>query len=352
MTSRERVLKTFAREKADRMPINYFGNGAINDKLMRHFNTDYDGVLDSLGVDFRQIYVPYTGKKLFKDIEGTIVNDTYGFYSRWAEHKDGGYWDLCNFPLENATDEQIANYPVPDPNDFDYDYALACANKYKDRALYVGNGGFADIINATGRLMGMEQILINLISEDEATFKYIDRKCKMELAQLEKMIQKLGGRADFMWIGEDLGTQIAPMISLDLYRKTIMPYHRQYINLAKAYNIPVMVHTCGSSSWVYEDFIQMGVKGVDTLQPEAANMSPQFLLEKFGGRLCFHGCISTAGALAYGSPEEVEADVKNKCDFFRGSHSYMISPTHSIQDNSPLSNVLKMYESAVKYGKY
>ena len=48
----------------------------------------------------------------------------------------------------------------------------------------------------------------------------------------------------------------------------------------------------------------MGVNGVDTLQPEAANMSPEYLKKQFGGRLNFRGCISTAGPLAYGTPEE------------------------------------------------
>lgn len=70
----------------------------------------------------------------------------------------------------------------------------------------------------------------------------------------------------------------------------LRPIHQRYVDLAKAYNKPVMVHTCGCSSWVYEDFIQMGVNAVDTLQPEATNMDPKYLKEHFGGRLSFHGC--------------------------------------------------------------
>ncbi|MGI6506557.1 MAG: hypothetical protein ACOX2V_09335 [Clostridia bacterium] len=76
--------------------------------------------------------------------------------------------------------------------------------------------------------------------------------------------------------------------------------------MAKAYDLPVIIHTCGSSSWVYEEFIEMGMNGVDTLQPEAANMSPQYLADHFGGRLVFRGCISTAGPLAYGTVEETK----------------------------------------------
>ena len=174
----------------------------------------------------------------------------------------------------------------------------------------------------------------------------------MELKQLERMIERARGRIDFMWIGEDLGTQIAPMISMELYNSVLRPIHSQYIELAKSYGLPVMIHSCGSSSWVYEEWIRMGVRAVDTLQPEAKNMQPQYLVERFGGRLSFHGSISTAGPLAYGTPKDVEDNVRETCEIYRDTYSYIISPTHSIQDNSPLENVLALYESARKYGKY
>ena len=72
----------------------------------------------------------------------------------------------------------------------------------------------------------------------------------------------------------------------------------------------VMLHTCGSSSWTYDDYAEMGVAVVDTLQPEAADMSPRYLKDRFGGKLAFHGCISTAGAVAYGSVDDVAAEVR------------------------------------------
>lgn len=118
---------------------------------------------------------------------------------------------------------------------------------------------------------------------------------------MERLIEKCKDHLDFIWLGEDLGTQIAPMISLELYRKHIKPIHKQFADLANSYHLPAIIHTCGSSSWAYEDFIEIGIRGVDTLQPEAKNMSPAYLAEKFGGRLNFRGCISTAGALAYGT---------------------------------------------------
>lgn len=63
----------------------------------------------------------------------------------------------------------------------------------------------------------------------------------------------------------------------------ILPRHQKFLDLAAAHNLPVMMHTCGSSSWAYEDYIRLGLKAVDTLQPEAADMSPAHLKKTFGG---------------------------------------------------------------------
>ena len=140
---------------------------------------------------------------------------------------------------------------------------------------------------------------------------------------------------------------------MDMYQKVLRPRHQKFIDLAKAYDIPVLIHTCGSSSWVYETFIQMGVTGVDTLQPEAKDMSPQYLAEHFGGRpLAFRGCISTAGPLAYGTPEEVESCLSGTLETLMPYGGYHFAPTHQIQDNTPVENIIAMYQTAHTYGRY
>jgi uroporphyrinogen decarboxylase len=200
--------------------------------------------------------------------------------------------------------------------------------------------------------MGMEDILVHLITENEAALEFVDRRNAMNLAVMERTLEMYRGKIDFMWVGEDLGTQNTPMISLDLFRKIFRPRHQKFIDLAKAYNLPVMIHTCGSSSWAYEDFIEMGMTGVDTLQPEATNMSPAYLKEHFGGRLSFRGCISTAGPLAYGTAQETEANVKDTLEIMMKGYGYHFAATHAIQDNSPTENVIAMYNAAHKYGVY
>ena len=354
MTSRERVLRTFALERTDRVPINYSSNPTIHRKFADALGTagDHEAFLNALGVDFRGIGAEFVGKCPFPELPGLRVNPVYGFYTRWVENEYGGYDDFCAFPLAGASDEAIDAFPCPDPGEFDVDSAVSNLDRFGDRAVSCGGAGTGDIINSIGRVMGMEDTLVNLLTEHPPTLRLIDRKLDMELGVLARILERAGDRVDFMWLGEDLGTQRAPMIGAELYRRVLRPRHQRFIDLAKRHRLPVMVHTCGASSWVYEDFVEMGVSAVDTLQPEAEGMSPESLTERFGGRLAFHGCISTAGPLAYGSAADAAAYCKRTLEVMMPRRGYFFAPTHAIQDNTPVENLFAMYQAAHDFGRY
>jgi uroporphyrinogen decarboxylase len=139
---------------------------------------------------------------------------------------------------------------------------------------------------------------------------------------------------------------------MELFRKHIRPRHEQLFRLAKAYDLPTVLHSCGSSSWAYEEYIEMGLNVVDTLQPEAKDMDPAYLKKAFGGRLAFHGCISTAGPVAHGTVRDVIASCRKTLEIMMLGGGYTFAPTHLLQDNSPTENVVAMYETAKKYGTY
>jgi len=355
MTSKERVLTTFAHEEPDRVPISYYANPGI-DKRFKDYYKDVRGDDRSLGVildlDFRAVGAGYKGPKLHEEVPGRNVDSLWGIHTRYIEHESGGYWDFCDFPLEHADEETVANWPMPNPDDFDYSKLDAECDRHERFAVYTGGAGLPDIINATGMIRTMQQVLIDLITDNPAGLLYIDRRLEINLEITRRTLEAAKGKIDFVWLGEDLGTQNSPIMSIELFRKHIRPRHQKFVDLAKSFGLPTMIHTCGSSSWAYEDFIEMGVKGVDTLQPEAANMSPRYLKDHFGGRLFFHGCISTAGPVAYGTPEEVTDYCRETLDIMMPGGGYCFAPTHSLQDNSPTENVVVMYDVAHKYGRY
>ena len=81
-------------------------------------------------------------------------------------------------------------------------------------------------------------------------------------------------------------------------------------------------------------------------------MAPAYLKKTFGGRLAFHGCISTAGPVAFGTVADVVKSCRATLEIMMPGGGYCFAPTHALQDNSPTDNVLAMYDVAHKYGMY
>ena len=357
MTAKERVARTFRREKTDRVTIGYESNPVAHANLCKALGIaaeDNLGLKKALGVDYTGVGPAYIGPSLYTQIPDRRRNPESGIVTRYIQNAYGAYWDYCDFPLKDVDDEVIFNYPFPNPDHYDYEAADAQINKLITQgfAIHAGGAGLGDVINVTGMLMGVEDALVKIFTGDEATLAMTDRRLDVAVKVLERMLERNKGKIDFVWMGEDLGTQHSPLISLEMYRKYLRPRHQRVVDLAKYYGLPVIIHTCGASSWVYEDFIEMGITGVDTLQPEAANMSPAYLCAQFGGRLNFRGCISTAGPLAYGTAQETEAVCKETLEIMMTHGGYHFAPTHSIQDNTPVENLLAMYNAAHKYGVY
>jgi len=354
MTSKERVKRAFAHEIPDRVPIDYLANPGIDGRLKKHYGLQQDddeGLRRILGVDFLEIVPPYIGPEIHPPREGRRI-DLWGIHTRWVEHESGGYWDYCDFPLRGADLETVEAWPLPSPDDFDYEAVPTLCDARKDYGLLIGNPGAGDMINTAGMIRGVEDVLIDLMTDNEACLRFMERKNEIQLEMLERALEASRGALDILWLGEDLGTQRGQMISLDLFRKHIRPQHQKFADLAKHFGIPVMMHSCGSSSWAFEDFLEMGITIVDTLQPEAKDMSPAYLKRRFGGRMSFHGCISTAGVVARGTVEETVAMVHETLEVMMPGGGYALSPTHLLQDNTPTANVVALYETAKTHGRY
>jgi uroporphyrinogen decarboxylase len=353
-TSRERVLAFLHRQAADRVPVNYAANEGIDLRLKAHWGLakdDGEGLLRALGVDFRGVGAPYTGPRLHADVPGRSV-DMWGIHRRWVRHASGGYWDYCDWPLKNATLEEVEAWPMPSPDHFDYAAVAEQCRRHEGYGIHAGGAGLGDVINTTGMIRTMEQVLLDLITDDPAGLRLIDRRLEIMLETTRRTLEAGRGRIDFLWLGEDLGSQRGPLISLALFRKHIRPRTQRFVDLARAYGLPTMIHSCGSSSWAFDDFVEMGIAAADTLQPEAKDMAPAYLKKRWGGRLAFHGMISTAGPVAFGTVEDVVRNVRETLAVMMPGGGYALAPTHMLQDNSPTENVVAMYDAARRYGKY
>jgi uroporphyrinogen decarboxylase len=141
--------------------------------------------------------------------------------------------------------------------------------------------------------------------------------------------------------------QDGPMMSMDLYRKMIKPYHRRLFGYIKSRTpAKILYHTCGSVAHLIPDIIEMGVDALNPVQVSAKGMDTRALKREFGRDLSFWGAVDTQRVLPFGTPEEVAAEVRRRIGDLGAGGGYVLCAVHNIQADVPPENICAMYDSA------
>lgn len=73
----------------------------------------------------------------------------------------------------------------------------------------------------------------------------------------------------------------------------------------------------------------------------------------FGRDICFHGGVENQRILPFGTPEEVRQEVRNCIDVLASDRTgYILAPCHNLQSNTPLENIIALYDEAWNHGKW
>jgi uroporphyrinogen decarboxylase len=116
--------------------------------------------------------------------------------------------------------------------------------------------------------------------------------------------------------------------------------------------IQIMFHSCGGIRPFIPDLLEIGLQILDPVQPLAAGMESAELKQLFGDRLTFHGGVDEQHVLPFGSEAEVEAEVCRRLRAFAPGGGYILAPSHYVQADTPVRNILAMCRAAQRHGQY
>ena len=107
-----------------------------------------------------------------------------------------------------------------------------------------------------------------------------------------------------------------------------------------------MKHSCGGCEPLIEGFIEAGFDILNPIQTSAKGMDPQLLVDKYGGRIVlWGGGVETQKTLPFGTPEEVRIEVSERVRVLGSKGGYVFNTIHNIQGNTPIENLLAMFEA-------
>jgi uroporphyrinogen decarboxylase len=344
MTSKERVLRSLSWEEPDRAPIQTYLTPGMEERLRAHFGGR--DVLECLGVDFRTVGPRWTGE--VKPSQDGIHYDLWGTGYRRVAYGSGAYDEAVVQPLaELATLADVESYPWPSPDDFDYSTIPEQCERVADYAVCLGGAGDPDILNGVSRGRGMERVVMGIASRDEVGLGIIDRRVDFSYEVLRRGLEAADGRVDILCLGEDCGNQNGRMFSPSDFDGVFRPRLTRFYDLAHEFGARAMMHSCGDTHELMPTFIDMGLDVLDAMQPEPPGMEPETIRDACRGRLAFCGLISTQQTLPFGTVAECRSEARHRLDVLARGGGYIFAPAHCIQPDTPLENVLAVYEEAL-----
>lgn len=380
MKGRERVLTALNHKEPDRIPIDIGGSGACGIDIVAYKNLiNYLGldvqnkvkpinnigeqlasvderVFQYLGVDVR----PLRLRGLSKLSEIIEKEDGFYYIDEWQKKlkmpkKRGHSFDIVEYPLNNIN---YSDYQWPNPRDpRRYKGLTELADYYlheTDTSLIftgaLGNG----FLQMGAQLFGFERWFLMLASEPKIVEKFLDRYLEFKLDFWDALLSRIGRKVDVVSELDDLGTQNAPFISLDMYRKYIKPRQKKLFSfIKKKTNAKLFFHSDGSIYDFIPDLIEVGVDILNPIQYSAAKMDTRKLKEEFGNELVFWGGgIDTQKILPFGSKKEIRDEVKKRIDDLAPGGGFIFATVHTIQPEVPPENIVTMLEAFREHAWY
>jgi uroporphyrinogen decarboxylase len=287
-------------------------------------------------------WLPYYGHE-FK--EGTTFSP-YG-----VAHEPGSeacfHMTRMYHPLEKMTTlDELRAYPFPTypkgPSQAQLDAAQAL---HAEGRFAMGNMQ-CTVWETSWYARGMEVLMMDMMTEPELAEFVLDTVTEHAVIQAQNYV--LAG-ADGIFLGDDIGMQFTPMMSLELYREFLKPRLAKVISSAREIKPDVIVvyHSCGHATPYIPDLIEAGVDVLNPVQPESMNFEE--ILETYRGRLSYCGVLGTQTLMPFGSPEEVYETTTRYLDLVGPQGGLLACPTHVLEPEVPVENVVAYLEACRNY---
>jgi uroporphyrinogen decarboxylase len=347
MTPRERWLALLGGRTPDRIPADYQATAEVTSRLLRDLGLQQEKDLwEKLHVDKRLLVEP--ARKSAWDA-GPAAADMWGVRYQRVDYGTGSYDEPVHHPLASAeTPSDVDAHPWPSPDDFDYAAVTDAIEKSDGR--HPIHAGCYEPFLLYGYLRGLEKAFEDLAWNPSIVDSALGHIFDFFHEHNRRIFEAGKGRIDLTWVAEDLGAQTGPLMSLETYRRFLLPNQIRMADLARRHGIHVMYHTDGAARMFIPDLIdKVGIEVLNPIQWRCPGMEREALVRDFGKRVAFHGSIDNQRTLAFGSVEDVVAEVEESVRIYRGAR-WICGSCHNLQPITSTEKIVALYETIHRMG--
>ena len=201
----------------------------------------------------------------------------------------------------------------------------------------------------------VEEWYVSLSLRRDYIYDVFEHQCDIALANLARIHEAVGDKLTAVFVtGTDFGGQQSPLISPRTYRELFKPFHvrvNEWVHSHTGWKS--FIHSCGSIWRLLDDILDAGFDALNPVQTSAADMAPESLKQRYGGRVTFWGGgVDTQRVLPFGQPDEVRAMVHERMLTFGRGGGFVFNTVHNVQAGVPTENLVALYQAVNDYRGY
>jgi len=354
MRPRDRFLAAVRRQPVDRVPMfDFLFQRPLFTEVIGRTPATYNArdAMDltvALGLD--GVWIPYGCFSGWtpERISENVYRDEWG---TTFEHNDAASWPLdapIDYPLKSRA--ELERYTAPDPLAAgrldEINAALEINRSLGDRAVAVF-GGVGGPLTTAWMLMGYETICLSIYDDPMFLSEAVEIAVKFSIAAATRLAE---AGVDGIIVSEDLGSSSGGLVGPEQFCAFFKLPINSIVSHIKSLGLPVLFHSCGCIYSYLDDLVDLGIDALHPLQ-RTAGMDLARVKRRYGDRICLVGNIDSSRTLPYGTPDDVEAEVRQAIEIAAPGGGYILASDHSLHDGIPVQNIIRMFEAGRKYGR-
>lgn len=352
MTTRQRFLRMFKHQEADRVPMLASPWNTTLERWRREGMTADADFCEYFGLDkvagIGADNSPRYEERIVEETEDYIVlHDSWGTTSKsWKHASSTPHW-IARTIVDRPSWEAAKQRMVMGPDRIDWDYLKNNYQAWRQNDWWIQGRlwfGF-DVTHA--RIVGTERFLMWMADDPELVFDIFNTELDCSLRLME-MIWDKGYTFDSIFWCDDMGYRNGTFFSVDMYRDLLKPVQKRAIEWAHSRGIPAHLHSCGNINAFVPELVDMGLDALNPLEVKAG-MDPVRLKKTYGDRLVLHGGLN---AMLWDDIDRVEAEIVRLLPILKQGGGYLFQEDHSIPDSVSLEDYTRLLKLAKELGSY
>lgn len=345
---RETVLKAIRFERPDYIPMTFCINAACWNTYPHEALFELMESHPLLFPDFvrpTEPFIPYLSIVCQKDHPYT---DDWGCL--WTTSMDGICGTVTKHPLTDWAD--FDSYQIPDPSkcrgvgpiDWEVERRLFADAKAKGHLLSAGLRHGHTFLQLCD-IRGYENALFDMEDEEPMLQVLLDKITEFNTYIIKQYVDM---DVDIVTYAEDLGMQYGPMLSVDNFRKYIIPCYKKMLKPAKEAGKIVHMHSDGDIRLLIPSIKECGM---DVFNLQDLVNGIDWIKENLKDKVCIELDIDRQKVTPFGTPKDVEQLIAHEVKTLGNSQGGLMM-IHGWYPGVPLENAKALMDAMEKYMFY